>query len=225
MKLSDARKDQYRKLARENLYRSRAVYKLSQINKSHHILKEGIKVVDIGAAPGGWLQIVSKIVGPRGMAVGIDLKEIEPIPNVITVVGNIENTKDVDKLMRILGNSGKVDVVLSDLAPNVSGLWEMDQLKQIDLSKKALEFAKIVLKDNGSALFKVFQGENSSEFIKDLKSVFLNVIITKPDASRKQSSEIYVVCKRYRRKPIITSLDPNTNHTNILTNKNKRQPI
>lgn len=205
MKLSDARKDQYRKLARENLYRSRAVYKLSQINKSHHILKEGIKVVDIGAAPGGWLQIVSKIVGPRGMAVGIDLKEIEPIPNVITVVGNIENTEDVDKLIRILGNSGKVDVVLSDLAPNVSGLWEMDQLKQIDLSKKALEFAKIVLKDNGSALFKVFQGENSSEFIKDLKSVFLNVIITKPDASRKQSSEIYVVCKRYRRKPIITS--------------------
>ncbi|MGN6350637.1 MAG: RlmE family RNA methyltransferase [Candidatus Nitrosocosmicus sp.] len=205
MKLSDARKDQYRKLARENLYRSRAVYKLSQINKSHHILKEGIKVVDIGAAPGGWLQIVSKIVGPRGMAVGIDLKEIEPIPNVITVVGNIENTEDVDKLIRIIGNSGKVDVVLSDLAPNVSGLWEMDQLKQIDLSKKALEFAKIALKDNGSALFKVFQGENSSEFIKDLKSVFLNVIITKPDASRKQSSEIYVVCKRYRRKPIITS--------------------
>lgn len=205
MKLSDARKDQYRKLARENLYRSRAVYKLSQINKSHHILKEGIKVVDIGSAPGGWLQIVSKIVGPRGMAVGIDLKEIEPIPNVITVVGNIENTEDVDKLIRIIGNSGKVDVVLSDLAPNVSGLWEMDQLKQIDLSKKALEFAKIALKDNGSALFKVFQGENSSEFIKDLKSVFLNVIITKPDASRKQSSEIYVVCKRYRRKPIITS--------------------
>jgi 23S rRNA (uridine2552-2'-O)-methyltransferase len=205
MKLSDARKDQYRKLARENLYRSRAVYKLSQINKSHHILKEGIKVVDIGAAPGGWLQIVSKIVGPRGMAVGIDLKEIEPIPNVITVVGNIENTEDVDKLIRILGNSGKVDVVLSDLAPNVSGLWEMDQLKQIDLSKKALEFAKIVLKENGSALFKVFQGENSSEFIKDLKAVFLNVIITKPDASRKQSSEIYVVCKRYRRKPIIIS--------------------
>jgi 23S rRNA (uridine2552-2'-O)-methyltransferase len=205
MKLSDARKDQYRKLARENLYRSRAVYKLSQINKSHHILKEGIRVVDIGAAPGGWLQIVSKIVGPRGMAVGIDLKEIEPIPNVITVVGNIENTEDVDKLIRVLGNSGKVDVVLSDLAPNVSGLWEMDQLKQIDLSKKALEFAKIVLRDNGSALFKVFQGENSSEFIKDLKSVFVNVIITKPDASRKQSSEIYVVCKRYRRKPIITS--------------------
>ncbi|MGN6822527.1 MAG: SAM-dependent methyltransferase, partial [Candidatus Nitrosocosmicus sp.] len=153
----------------------------------------------------GWLQIVSKIVGSRGMAVGIDLKEIEPIPNVITVVGNIENTEDVDKLIRILGNSGKVDVVLSDLAPNVSGLWEMDQLKQIDLSKKALEFAKIALKDNGSALFKVFQGENSSEFIKDLKSVFLNVIITKPDASRKQSSEIYVVCKRYRGKPFITS--------------------
>jgi 23S rRNA (uridine2552-2'-O)-methyltransferase len=164
-----------------------------------------MKVVDIGAAPGGWLQIASKIIGPKGMAIGIDLKKIEPIPNVTTIVGNIENIEDVEKLLKVIGKDNKVDIVISDLAPNVSGLWEMDQLKQIDLSKKALEFTKKVLKENGSALFKVFQGESSPEFIKDLKVFFLNVIITKPDASRKQSSEIYVVCKRYRSQPNLIS--------------------
>lgn len=198
MKLSDARKDQYRKLAKENMYRSRAVYKLSQLNKSHHFLKEGMKVIDIGAAPGGWLQLVSKITGPKGSVIGIDLKEIEPIPNVITIVGNIENEKDVDKLISSL--DGKADVVLSDLAPNVSGLWEMDHLKQIDLTRKAVEFTKTVLKENGYALYKVFQGEDTAEFISYLKDFFLNVIITKPDASRKQSSEIYVLCKKYKKK-------------------------
>ncbi len=198
MKLSDARKDQYRKLAKENMYRSRSVYKLVQINKSHHILKEGMKVVDIGAAPGGWLQIASKIAGSRGTTIGIDLKEIAPIPNVITIVGNIENKDDINKLIQLI--NGKADVVLSDLAPNVSGLWEMDQLKQIDLTKNALEFTKTVLKENGCALYKVFQGENTSELINYLKEFFLNVIITKPDASRKQSSEIYVVCKRFKKK-------------------------
>jgi 23S rRNA (uridine2552-2'-O)-methyltransferase len=198
MKLSDARKDQYRKLAKENMYRSRSVYKLVQINKSHHILKEGMKVVDIGAAPGGWLQIASKIAGTRGTTIGIDLKEIAPIPNVITIVGNIENKDDINKLIQLV--NGKADVVLSDLAPNVSGLWEMDQLKQIDLTKNALEFTKTVLKENGCALYKVFQGENTSELINYLKEFFLNVIITKPDASRKQSSEIYVVCKKFKQK-------------------------
>ncbi|HEY0579210.1 MAG TPA: RlmE family RNA methyltransferase, partial [Candidatus Nitrosocosmicus sp.] len=120
------------------------------------------------------------------------------IPNVITIVGNIENKDDTNKLIHLI--DGKADVVLSDLAPNVSGLWEMDQLKQIDLTKNALEFTKIVLKENGCALYKVFQGENTAEFINYLKEFFLNVTITKPDASRKQSSEIYVVCKRYKKK-------------------------
>src|SRR6185312_10191471 len=201
MKLSDARKDHYRKLAKENMYRSRAVYKLSQINKSHHILKEGMKVVDIGTAPGCWLQIASKITGPHGTIIGIDLKKIEPISNVITIVGSIENKEDIINLLKII--DGKVDLVLSDLSPNVSGLWEMDQLKQIDLTEKALEFTKMILKENGCALYKVFQGENTTEFINYLKEFFLNVIITKPDASRKQSSEIYVLCKRFRKKDLI----------------------
>ncbi len=180
------------------MYRSRSVYKLSQINKTCQILKRGMKVVDIGAAPGGWLQLVSKISGPHGTIIGIDLKEIEPIPNVTTIVGSIENKEDVDKLINML--NGKADTILSDLSPNVSGLWEMDQLKQIDLTEKALDFTKIVLKENGYALYKVFQGENTSELIKHLKENFQDVNITKPDASRKQSSEIYALCKKFLSK-------------------------
>ena len=195
MKLADARRDPYRKLAKENSYRSRAVYKLSQLNKSHHILKQGMKIVDIGAAPGGWLQFASKISGSKGKVIGIDIKEIEPISNVVIINGNVEDEQTVTLLSKYL--VGKADIVLSDLAPNVSGLWEMDNLKKIDLTMKAVEITKKILKVNGNALYKVFQGEATPEFITYVKSIFSAVHITKPDASRKQSSEIYLLCKQF----------------------------
>lgn len=195
MKLADARRDPYRKLAKENSYRSRAVYKLSQLNKSHHILKQGMKIVDIGAAPGGWLQFASKISGSKGKVIGIDIKVIEPISNVVIINGNVEDEQTVTLLSKYL--VGKADIVLSDLAPNVSGLWEMDHLKQIDLTMKAVEITKKILKVNGNALYKVFQGEATPEFIAYVKSIFSAVHITKPDASRKQSSEIYLLCKQF----------------------------
>ncbi len=195
MKLADARRDQYRKLAKENNYRSRAVYKLSQLNKSYHILKKGMKIVDIGSAPGGWLQLASKVVGKGGMVIGVDLKSIDPIPNVITIIRDVDDTETLSLILKYL--DGKADLVLSDLAPNVSGLWEIDHLKQIDLTRKALEITKKILRVDGNALYKLFQGETTSEFIADTKRIFSNVIITKPDASRKQSSEIYLLCKGY----------------------------
>jgi 23S rRNA (uridine2552-2'-O)-methyltransferase len=195
LKLADARRDPYRKLAKENSYRSRAVYKLSQLNKSHQLLKQGMKIVDIGAAPGGWLQFASKIAGSRGRVIGIDVKEIEPISNVIVINGNVEDEQMVTLLSKYL--EGKADIVLSDLAPNVSGLWEMDHLKQIDLTMKAVEITKKILKVKGNALYKVFQGEATPEFIAYIKSIFSVVHITKPDASRKQSSEVYLLCKQF----------------------------
>ena len=195
MKLADARRDQYRKLAKENNYRSRAVYKLSQLNKSYHILKRGMKIVDIGSAPGGWLQLASKVVGKEGMVIGVDLKSIDPIPNVITINGDVDDTETLNLILKYL--DGKADLVLSDLAPNVSGLWEIDHLKQINITRKALEITKKILRVDGNALYKLFQGETTPEFIVDTKRIFSNVIITKPDASRKQSSEIYLLCKRY----------------------------
>lgn len=198
MKLADAKKDQYRRLAKESNYRSRAVYKLSQLNESYHFLKRGTKVIDIGAAPGGWLQIASKLVGPNGLVIGIDIKEIEPIPNVITLVGDITKEETILLLQKNL--DGKSDLILSDLAPNVSGIWEMDHLKQIDLTRKAVDATNKLLRINGNAIYKVFQGEMTSQFISDMKKIFLDVIITKPDASRKQSSEIYLVCRKFHPK-------------------------
>lgn len=196
LKLADAKKDQYRRLAKENSYRSRAVYKLLQINKSYHILKNGMKVVDIGAAPGGWLQFASKITGKNGLVIGIDLKDIEAIPNVITIKGDVEDKETLALILEFLG--GKADLVLSDLAPNVSGLWEIDHLKQIDLTRKAVEITKKILREEGNALYKVFQGEATSEFISDTRKNFSEVILTKPDASRKQSSELYLLCKKHK---------------------------
>lgn len=189
----------YRKLAKENNYRSRAVYKLSQINKSYHILKRGMKIVDIGSAPGGWLQLASRIVGKDGMVIGIDLKSIEPIPNVITINGDVEDEKTLGLILKLL--DGKADLVLCDLAPNVSGLWEIDHLRQIDLTRKALEITKKILRADGNALYKLFQGETTPEFISDTKTIFSNVIITKPEASRKQSSEVYLLCKHLHLPP------------------------
>jgi 23S rRNA (uridine2552-2'-O)-methyltransferase len=189
LKLADAKKDQYRRLAKENSYRSRAVYKLLQINKSYHILKNGMKIVDIGAAPGGWLQFASKITGKNGLVIGIDLKDIEAIPNVITIKGDVEDKETLALILEFLG--GKADLVLSDLAPNVSGLWEIDHLKQVEITKK-------ILREEGNALYKVFQGEATSEFISDTRKNFSEVILTKPDASRKQSSELYLLCKKHK---------------------------
>ena len=198
------KRDQYRRLAKENSYRSRAVYKLLQMNKSYHILKKGMRIVDIGAAPGGWLQVASKIAGNKGLVIGIDLKDIEPIPNVITIKRDVEDRETLTLILNFLG--GKADLILSDLAPNVSGLWELDHLKQIDLTRKAMEITKKILKHEGNALYKVFQGEASSEFISDVRKIFAEVIITKPDASRKQSSELYLLCKKH--KLINISNDP-----------------
>lgn len=159
-----------------------------------------MKIVDIGAAPGGWLQFASKISGNKGKVIGIDMKEIEPISNVIIIHGDVEDEQTATILLKYLG--GKADVVLSDLAPNVSGLWEMDHLKQIDLTMKAVDITKRILKVDGNALYKVFQGEATLEFITYMKSIFSKVHITKPDASRKQSSEIYLLCKHFNPKVV-----------------------
>ena len=146
------------------------MYKLLQINKSYRILKQGMKVVDIGAAPGGWLQFASKITGESGLVIGVDLKDIQPIPNVITLKRDVQDKETLALILEFLG--GRADLVLSDLAPNVSGLWEIDHLKQIDLTRKAVEITKKILREEGNALYKVFQGEATSEFISDTRKNF-----------------------------------------------------
>jgi 23S rRNA (uridine2552-2'-O)-methyltransferase len=192
MRLADARKDQYRRLAKDQGYRARSAYKLLQLNSSYRVLRKGSKVVDLGCAPGGWLQVATKEVGSSGKVVGIDLKPVEPVAGVTILQGSIEDPSMLNKIADILG--GKADIVLSDLAPNVSGMWDVDQARQTSLSMIALGFARQVLRAGGSAVFKVFEGEMLSEFKTELKNSFDRVLLSKPTASRQESSELYIVC-------------------------------
>ncbi|MEP0823887.1 MAG: RlmE family RNA methyltransferase [Nitrososphaera sp.] len=196
MRLADARKDQYRRLAKEQGYRARSAYKLLQLNESYHILKKNAKVVDLGCAPGGWLQVAAKEVGPAGRVVGIDIKPVEPVTGAMVLQGSIEDPSMLEKVATAL--DGKADTVLSDLAPNVSGMWEIDHARQISLSTIALNFARQVLRQGGSAVFKVFEGDMLREFRTELGKSFGRVLVSKPSASRQQSSELYIVCLNFK---------------------------
>ncbi|MGH9980049.1 MAG: RlmE family RNA methyltransferase [Nitrososphaeraceae archaeon] len=192
MKLTDSKKDQFRRLARDYGYRSRSAFKLKQINNSYRILNKGHCVVDIGCAPGGWIQVALAEVGNKGKVIGVDIKKIEPLKDAFVIQGNIEHEDIINSILKI--SNSHVDVVLSDLSPNVSGNWDLDHARQIDLSRNALKLCNRILKKGGKAVFKVFQGDMLNELISELKKEFKRVIITKPTASRQVSSEIYLIC-------------------------------
>jgi 23S rRNA (uridine2552-2'-O)-methyltransferase len=192
MKLADSKKDQFRRLAREQGYRSRSAFKLKQINESYRILNRGYHVVDLGCAPGGWIQIALSEVGPTGKVIGIDIKKIQPLTEAFIIQGSIEDENIINSILKI--SNSKVDVVLSDLSPNVSGNWELDHARQIDLTRNALQLSNKILKKGGKVVLKVFQGDMLNELIGELKKEFKKVIRTKPNASRQVSSEIYLIC-------------------------------
>ena len=192
MKLADSKKDQFRRLAREQGYRSRSAFKLKQINESYKILNRGNCVVDIGCAPGGWIQIALTEVGPKGKVIGIDIKKIEPLIKSFFIQGNIHDEEILNSILKFSNSS--VDVVLSDLSPNVSGNWDLDHARQIDLTRTALKLSNKILKKDGKVVLKVFQGDMLNELIDELKKEFKKIIRTKPNASRQTSSEIYLIC-------------------------------
>jgi 23S rRNA (uridine2552-2'-O)-methyltransferase len=196
MRLADARRDQYRRLAKDQGYRARSAYKLLQINRSYNIVRRGDRVVDLGCAPGGWLQVALKEVKSSGKVIGIDLKPVSPIAGAIILQGSIADPNMLIKIVEILG--GKADVVLSDLAPNVSGVWDIDHARQISLSTIALQFAQDVLRTGGSGVFKVFEGDMLEEFKSKLRKSFGKVLLNKPSASRQESSELYLVCLDFK---------------------------
>jgi 23S rRNA (uridine2552-2'-O)-methyltransferase len=167
-----------------------------QINRSYHIIKKGDKVVDLGCAPGGWLQVAVKEARSSGKVIGIDLKPVTPIADAIILQGSIEDPNMLSKISKILGC--KADVVLSDLAPNVSGVWDIDHARQISLSTIALRFAQYVLRIGGSSVFKVFEGDMLEEFRSELRKSFGKVLLNKPSASRQESSELYIVCLNFK---------------------------
>jgi 23S rRNA (uridine2552-2'-O)-methyltransferase len=196
MKLADARRDQYRRLAKDQGYRARSAYKLLQMNRSYNIIKKGDKVVDLGCAPGGWLQVAMKEVGSSGKIIGVDLKPVTPVAGATILQGSIEDPNVLSKIAEILGC--KADVVLSDMAPNVSGVWDIDHARQISLSTIALGFVQQVLRVGGSSVFKVFEGDMLKEFKSELRKSFGKVLLSKPSASRQESSELYIICLDFK---------------------------
>jgi len=191
--LSERRREPYHRMAKEQGYRSRAAFKLKELNDRFGFLEAARHVLDLGAAPGGWLQAASEEMGGDGLVVGVDLSRIRPLGlrNVRTMVGDVT---DEDTLKRIRDAfPGPVDVVLSDMAPNVSGVWEVDHLRQIHLARRALRIAESVLKPDGWAVLKAFQGSEYGAFLRDVRAAFEQVRAVKPRSSRKESAEIYVV--------------------------------
>ncbi|MEM3641550.1 MAG: RlmE family RNA methyltransferase [Candidatus Bathyarchaeia archaeon] len=191
--MQERKRDYYYRKAKEDNYRSRAAYKLFQAIEKYRFIKKGDVVVDLGAAPGGWTQIARKIVGNKGFVLGIDLKHIQPFPekNVRTIVGDITEQETLQQILETLPR--KADAVISDLSPNISGIWELDHARQIDLAQQALKIALEMLKPHGNFFVKVFQGDLLNDFIDMVKRNFEIVRIIKPKASRAKSSEIFIL--------------------------------
>jgi len=188
--LARRRKDQYYRLARIRGYRSRSAYKLQQTIRTYGIVKEGQKVVDLGAQPGGWLQVARETVGPEGLVLGIDLKDIQPFsPNVKLLKMDVYAEDVPDRIITQLG--GPANAVLSDLAPSIIGAWDVDHARQVDLARRALEIAEKVLDYRGNVLIKLFEGPERRKLQDEAALFFESSRLLKPKASRPEASEIY----------------------------------
>ena len=188
--------DEFVARAQQEGYRSRASYKLLEINEKDKLLKRGMTVVDLGAAPGGWSQIVADIVGEEGMVVALDILAMDPLPGVEVLQGDFQEEEAFNRLLDTLGGR-PVDLVMSDMAPNMSGMRSVDQPRAMYLCELTLDLARSVLKPGGNMLLKLFQGEGSDAFVKECRNSFRKVVIRKPAASRARSREVYVLALNY----------------------------
>ncbi|MGE4596025.1 MAG: RlmE family RNA methyltransferase [Nitrososphaerales archaeon] len=197
MRLEDAKKDHYRKLAKELGYRSRSAFKLIELNKKYNLIKSNDNILDFGAAPGGWLQVSSKLVMPKGKVIGVDLLPIMPVEENVTIFqGDIREKEVIERILH--AGKGKVDVVLSDMATNISGIWKIDHNNQIDLTMLIIDRFPELLEKNGSCLLKAFDGPRLKSLENNLKKNFKNVKLIKPKVSRNASSELYISCRGFR---------------------------
>ena len=184
--------DPYVKQAKKAGYRSRAVFKLLEIQEKKRIIKPGQVIVDLGAAPGGWAQAAVPLVGKRGAVIAVDILPIAPIEGVVFIQGDFTE-QDVHEQLLVAINRRDVDLVMSDMAPHISGLKAVDQPRAMYLAELALDFARGALKPGGDFLVKVFQGEGFDEYLKDVRGSFKKVVIRKPKASRPKSREVYLL--------------------------------
>jgi 23S rRNA (uridine2552-2'-O)-methyltransferase len=194
--LSEHFSDEYVKKAQTDGYRSRAVYKLQEIQERDRILQQGMKVLDLGAAPGGWSQYATKLIGSKGRIVASDILPLDPLPFVEFVLGDFREETVLAEILTLL-DSDKADLVISDMAPNMSGVDAVDQPRAVYLCELALDMARQVLKPGGAFLVKLFQGAGSEAYIREVRSSFTTVKIRKPAASRPRSREVYVLAQGF----------------------------
>ena len=189
--------DEYVKKAQAMGYRSRSTFKLVEIQEKDTIIKPGMNIIDLGAAPGGWSDYARKIVGKKNKVIALDLLEIEPIEGVDFIQGDFREDDVLDQLYKVLDGS-PVNLVMSDMAPNISGNKAMDQPRSIYLAELALDTAVTVLTTGGTFLIKMFQGAGFDEFKKETAKHFASVVIRKPKSSRARSNEVYLLAKGFK---------------------------
>jgi 23S rRNA (uridine2552-2'-O)-methyltransferase len=195
---TEKKKEHYYKQAKKQGYRARSSFKLKQIQKKYGIISPGDTILDLGAAPGGWSQVATEVTGKEGLVISVDLERIYPIDNVIFYKGDITDAATLQWIKDTIG-SREVNVVLSDMSPNISGNYSIDHAQSIFLSEHALQVVHALLTYKGNFICKVFMGESLQDFSNKIKPFFQSVKHFSPPASRKSSSEIYIICKSFKK--------------------------
>ena len=189
--------DEYVKMAQAQGFRSRAVFKLKELHEKDHLMTAGMNIIDLGAAPGGWSQFAKQVIGDNGRIVALDILPMEPIEGIDIIIGDFRE-EEVLKALYLLLNNAPIHLVMSDMAPNMSGNKCTDQARALYLAELALDTAKTVLATGGTFLVKLFHGEGFELFFKDVQQIFTTVIIRKPKASRPRSNEVYILAKGFK---------------------------
>jgi len=189
--------DPFVKQAQIDGYRSRSAYKLTEINEKDRLIKPNMRILDLGSAPGGWSQVAGRLVGRKGRVLATDILPMDPVPNVDFIQGDFTDDKVVEQLLAWLGG-GKFDLIISDIAPNLSGIDSADQAGSMYLLELALDTVRKTLAPGATFVAKMFQGSGSDEYMKELRKHFEKVLIRKPAASRKESREVYIVAKGFK---------------------------
>lgn len=195
---SEHNKDHYYKKAKKERYRSRASFKLLQLNKKFKIIKKGDQVLDLGAAPGGWSQVALELSGNEGLVLAVDLQRIKRFENenFYSIRGDFTKKETIEKIYEILEN--KADVIISDASPKLSGIRDIDHLLSIELAETVLNISGEILKPGGNIIIKAFQGEEFRNLLQKIKKMFRLVKTTKPQSSKQKSSEMYIIAKGFR---------------------------
>jgi len=189
--------DEFVRRAQREGWRSRAVYKLSELQERFCLIKPGMTVVDLGAAPGGWSQYAASLLKGAGLVIAVDVLSVEPLEGVRIIQGDFSENSVLERISEEL-NGQEVDLVMSDMAPNISGMKAVDQPRTMYLAELVLDFARLHLRLGGAMVTKVFQGEGFDSFVKEARSSFGNVSVRKPKASRPRSREVYMLARNYR---------------------------